>query len=63
MVISVKTLKENAQIAVARAKQEVSNLPNGREKSVVLTKLDEARHWIGDVAEGTAVVVADQPKA
>lgn len=30
---------------------KVHELPHSREKSCVLTKLDEARHWLRDIAK------------
>lgn len=38
---------------LAELTTEVHQMPNSREKSVILTKLDEARHWARDLDDRT----------
>lgn len=56
------TKKEDIAWKIAETIQAVHNdLPNGREKSCLLTKLDEARHWLNDIRIPIEVLIKDSP--
>lgn len=46
---SIETKKAEALESVRNLHRLVSALPRSRESSLALTKLDETRHWIGDI--------------
>lgn len=38
---------------IAALKRKVEQKPNSREKSLLMTKLDEARHWANDMEKNS----------
>ncbi len=56
------TKKEDIAWKIAETIQAVhDDLPNSREKSCLLTKLDEARHWLNDIRIPIEVMAKDTP--
>ena len=58
----MSTKKEDIAWKIAETIQAVhDDLPSSREKSCLLTKLDEARHWLNDIRIPIEQMAKDTP--